>query len=194
KFRSREHAQAKAEFDAEFCVELHRTLRVPSYVVASDEFWRYLACVELWDLVVWRHGSEDEGERSVGRANFGLGDRWETLPRRLWLRADIAFDSEATDPYELAVRGGMDFWTSGLIRRLYAGSRPLARALIRFQYPEPGAFRAREYRPQTLGTDAVRELYKRLRHFQAFISFATLDEAEASELVNSLGQDLRPPS
>ena len=108
------------------------------------------------------------------------------------MRGEIAYDDNLDDSYELAARGGMDFWTSGIIRRLYAGSRPFARALIRFQFPEAGAFRGREYRPQTLGTDAVRELYKRLRHFQAFVAFSTLDEAEAVELIKSVAEDLRP--
>ena len=192
KYQLQTDSKSRSEFDAEFAVRLHTALPIPSYIVGNDAFWRYLACVELWELVVWRHGSGDEGEVTVGRANFGLGDRWESLPKRLWMRGEIAYDDNLDDSYELAARGGRDFWTSGIIRHLYADSRPFARALIRFQFPEAGAFRGREYRPQTLGLDAVRELYKRLRHFQAFVAFSTLDEAEAVELIESVAEDLRP--
>ena len=61
---------------------------------------------------------------------------------------------------------------------------------MRFQYPEEGRFTGAEYRPQTLTLTGVRELYKRLRHFQAFLAIGTLDDVAASELVSSLAEDL----
>ena len=191
KYGSRTDTQAFAEFDGECAVRLHKACPIPAFLIGSDSLWRYIACVEMWELVVWRHGSEDESGVSVGKDNFGLGGRWESLPKRLWMRAEVAFDPSLDEPYELAVRGGMDFWTSGVIRRLYAGSRPFTRALVRFQFPEAGEFRGREYRPQTLSLGAVRELYKRLRHFQAFTALATLDETGAKELIESIAADLR---
>jgi hypothetical protein len=193
-YANRNDAQARNEFDADGAARLHSVLRIPGYIVSNDDFWRYIAIGEMWDLMVWRHGARNDLERSVGKANFGLGDRWDILPKRLWLRGELGYLNGAEDPYVLVRRGGTDFWTSGVIRRLYAGSRPLVRALIQFQYPRDGAFHGQQYRPQTLGLDGIRLLYKRLRHFQAFLSFAVLDDDAAAELIRSLVHDLMPQS
>lgn len=190
-YEPRREAQAQAEFDAEFSVKLHTILKIPSYIIASDDFWRYLACEELWELVVWRHGKDEEGEVTVGKANFGLGgDAGDIFPKRLWMRGEVAHDNGLDDPYELAARGGQDFWMSGIMKPLYANNHSFARALIRFQFPEAGVFRGRQYRPQTLSTNEIRELYKRLKHFYNFVDFSTLDSAAATELIESVAEDL----
>jgi hypothetical protein len=79
---------------------------------------------------------------------------------------------------------------SGILKHLYSGARPVARALTRFQFPEPGEFVGSEYRPQTRTLNGVRELYKRLRHFNAFVGLGSLDEPAAATLIESLAEDL----
>lgn len=177
------------EFDAIAAGRIHASLPLPGYIASNSDFWRFIAISEMWKLVEWRHGSPEE--RSVSRASIGLGDRWETMPLRLWMRADLVYCADTADPYTLSRRGGMDFWMSGLIRVVHSSSRPLARALVRFQYPREGAFRGNQYRPQTLNISAVRTLYKRLRHFHAFTAFGVLSDDDADELIESLAEDLQ---
>lgn len=181
---------ARLRFDAQAAERLHIALSIPDEVSGDDGFWRYLALTESWELAKWRHGRENGVAPAAG--HLGLGEKWWCLPRRLWLRAELSIDADrdSADPYELTRRGGADFWMSGVIRHVYSGARPLVRALIKFQYPEPGDFVGNEYRPQTLTLSGVRELYTRLRHFYAFVGVGGLTEEAAASLVESLAKGL----
>jgi len=178
----------KLRFDGIAAESFHRVLPLPDEISGDDSFWRYLALSEMWSIAEWRHGRD--GEQPPAEIHFGFGEKWWCLPRRLWLRAELSSIPDAEDPYELTRRGGSDFWMSGIHKHVYAGARPVARALVRFQYPELGEFTGSEYRPQTLTTNGIRELYKRLRHFNAFVGFGALDEPAAAALIASLAGDL----
>lgn len=181
-----------ARFDAEASVLTHTTLGdLPTRVAAEHEFWLYLASGPLFDVVLRRYPLK--GSAKPNLKNFGVGSIWDCLPRRLWFRGHVAYDDDATDPYHLARRGHVDFWISGLVRVLYGSIRPLARALVRFQYPQPGRFEGNEYRPATLDVQderGIRILYKRLQHFTATTALATLDDAESLALIEDLARDL----
>src|SRR5690606_33365315 len=56
-FPEREDAQARYEFDALAAEGLHRMLRIPGFVIADADFWRYMNVSVLRDWVVWRHGT-----------------------------------------------------------------------------------------------------------------------------------------
>jgi hypothetical protein len=187
KYESRTDVAARLEFDAEAAPLIHGQLEVGDRLVAEDDFWRYLACVSVPDVVSWRHAGKDGDTAHV---YYGLGDKWECLPKHLWLRAQLSLTANGQDPYELTRRGGRDFWSSGVIRILHGSSRPIVRALVRFQYREPGRFMGQQYRPQTLSLKGIRELYKRLRHFNSLVAFPILTDDEADDLVVSLATDL----
>jgi hypothetical protein len=178
----------RGEFDAEASATIHRILAIDDRLAGDDDFWRYVNCVVLLDLIRWRHPNDDSSGMP-GRPHLGTGGKWEGMGKRLWFRAELS-KVDGADPYEYAVRGGMDFWTSGLIRILYSCNRSVARALVRFQFFAAGAFARGQYRPQTLGLNAVRELYKRLRHFQAIVSMANLDDDAATRLIEDIAKDL----
>lgn len=178
----------RLRFDAHAAEKVHAVLAVPDEISGDDAFWRYLALAESWKLATWRHGGKNGDPPAA--SHLGLGEKWWCLPRRLWLRGELSMDPDATDPYELTRRGGADFWMSGVIRHLYSGARPLVRSLIRFQYPEPGEFVGTEYRPHTLTLRGIRELYTRLQHFHAFIGLGSLDEQDATRLIESLAEGL----
>lgn len=174
-----------ARFDSEAAVICHSHLgELPVRVATESGFWRYLSLGPLRQVVEWRY----PGSRN--RENFGVGKAWEALPERLWFRAHVAVETGSEDPYRLVRRGGVDFWISGLVRVLYSSNPVLARALVEFQYPNDGEFVGDKYRPATLGTDGIRELYKRLRHFTATVEFPALTKSEALDLVAGLGADL----
>lgn len=195
KFRNEDARSAGQGFDALLSPVLHEALPLDDRLAADDDFWRYLSCVDAFDLVVWRHKTHDaDGKPGPPQvAHFGLGDRWECFGRRIWFRAELSKDTAKPDPYELTRRGGTDFWASGMLRVLYPSSRPIARALLRFQYPNEGHFlQGGVYRPQTLDLRGIRELYKRLRHFSATLALPTLGDDAAADLIDSLTKDLAP--
>ncbi len=184
-------AHAFQEFDSRAAPIVHGALVLADRSAADDDFWRYVACVETFDAIVWRHGRKDQGQTSWPKgAHFGLGDKWDCFPRRLWFRAELSKDLARADPYELSRRGGMDFWASGQLRVLYSCNRPVARTLVRFQFPREGTFRGGSYRPQTLTLIGLRELYKRLRHFNATVAFPALGDEAAIDLIGSLAEGL----
>jgi hypothetical protein len=171
-------------FDAEGAAIVHKGLGPLSVRIASNRgFWRFLACGPLVEITRWRAPSN-------AVENFGIGKIWRAVPERLWFRGSMAFDAEAADAYELVRRGGVDFWESGLIRVLYSSNPVLARALVRFQFPEDGEFRGSSYRPATLRMEGIRELWKRLRHFDSVLNYSDMDVDRARRHVEEVAQDL----
>ena len=122
--RIRQRSEQAQKFDAAASILIHRSLYLPPQLSASDDFWRGLVVLYYSGIVDWRHGQGGEAKE----ANFGAGSPWDNLLRRLWIRAEIVLDTNRPDPYELARRGGGDFWRSHIIRIRYGSCRPLARA------------------------------------------------------------------
>jgi len=190
-FLEREDAQARYEFDAFAAEGMHRIMRLPGFVVASQGFWRYLNLQYLRDWIRWRHGvPAPSGLVMVAKVNYGCGSHRDDLASRLWFRGELGHAPERDDPYELVRRGGTDFWTSGLTRVLYPSARSITHALVEFRHPEPGEFHGSEYRPQRLNTDQSRELYKRLRHYDAILNYTCLTLDEARDFLRSIANDL----
>ena len=166
-------------FDADLAVELHSRARFQPVESNDVAFWRWLAIEHGQDLVRMRHGE------NAGRANYGLGSRWRNLFERSWFRAELSFDVDSSDPYWLTKRGGSDFWASGIIRHRYSSARNMVRALIGYQFPHDDPSKGR------LGTDEVRELYKRLSRIHASIAFELLSFEQCSDLLTELTDDLQ---
>lgn len=175
-------------FDARASVVIHSNLpKLPINVASDRDFWRFVACGPLYEIVRWRHGGDEDAE------NFGLTGAFKGLPERLWFRAELSVQPEEDSEkrYALTRRGTVDFWASGPTRRHLGGSRPLVRALVRFQYPGDGKILPNgTYRPQTLAPDGIRDLYKRLSHFDGMLKFSMLDDDEAFALIEELASDL----
>ena len=177
------------QFDSALAVELHKRLKVTSLVAEDAGFWRWVA-IELGpDLVEFRHGRKGR----AAQGNFGLGPRWHSLFMRLWFRAELSFDEDSGDPYWLTVRGGSDFWASGIIRHRYSSSRNLSKALVKFAYPDAskptrGIWRMRSRNdPEGSG---FQQLWKRLTHLHATVVYETLSVEQCTEIIEQLSKDL----
>ena len=178
-------------FDRLACSMLHRELQLPPSVAASADFWRWLAVEQLADIIEARHGGPKGREANL--TNYGI-DRHDIGQCRLgilWLRADMLYDPDA-DPqnaYHLAERFlHTDFIESGIIRIRYGWCRNLARALVRFQYPDPTT--KKTYLRNT-GDGSIRELYKRLRHLHSVYAFEFMSDGELRSLLESHSRDLK---
>jgi hypothetical protein len=174
-----EHAQ---KFDGEANILIHQSLSLPPQLPAADDFWRGLAVLYLNRIVDWRHGQGGGAKE----ANFGAGSPWDNLPRRLWMRAEIVMDTDRRDPYELARRGGGDFWRSHIIRIRYGSCRSVARAFVDLAYPYPG-----RPRKSVWTRDELREMPKRLRRLQATVALELLDESAARTLISGELEKIR---
>jgi hypothetical protein len=171
--RLRRKDRRGGEFEAAACASLHQALPRDADMLGDYDFWTWLAVCQFRDLVEWRHGGEDKRAASD---NFGIGKRDENLLYRMWARADIGYDPAARDRYALARRGDQDFWRSHVLRQGYGRCRVLARALIRFQFPDDSS-------TPTLRIPEIRELAKRLRRLNANLMFECLDDAGAAHLL-----------
>lgn len=178
-----------SEFDGNAARILHERLHVlPPYVTEDAGFWRWLAIEYGADLVEHRY----RGQTLAGLANFGLGPRWDSYFRRLWFRADIAHEPSSSSPYQLALRGDVDFWVSGIFRHRYGSARSLCRAFLKYAYPDPD--RPRRDRWQLEGQNdrdkGVRVVYKRLRELHAKVAYEVVSEEQCTEFIKMLACDL----
>ena len=164
-------------FDSSACVVVHRTLGLPSNLIAADGFWRWLAVEKFRDIIEARTRNDVAHPRNYG-IDASVTDNRIAI---LWFRANMVYDADAVDPYHLAKQPAhTDFWESGIIRHRYAWSPSLARALLRFQYREATSGQA--YLHST-HADGIRELYKRLRRLHSTISFEYLSDEVIREIL-----------
>ena len=116
---------------------VHRHLGLNPIVAGDAGFWRWLTFSgegELADLVDWRYPGQDSGH--AREQYFGLGQMKEGMYAYLWLCAQSVWDPTLEDPYELSRRGDVDVWQSHVVRIDFGSVPQLARAFIRFVFPD----------------------------------------------------------
>ena len=173
--------QAKGkEFEGPACAVVHQELGLPTTTAAAREFWLWLtfgaADGQFCEIVDWRFGTQG----GIGEVNYGLTSKaqiWEGLFARLWFRGHIGRGKSRNDPYSVAKRGDMDIWRSHVIRQEYGRCASVAKALVRFQYPDAKG------KSRRLKVTELRALAKRLRVLDASICFEMLDESAVTELI-----------
>jgi hypothetical protein len=161
------------DFEAEACSLVHKHLIYNPAIFADHDFWLWMTLKYFADIIEWRHGGQD---RQAALGNYGLGNRSENLIFRMWLRADIGYEKNSSDPYELAKRGNQDFWRSHILRQSYGNVRKLAKSLIKFQCLDNGSY--------TLKTKEIRELAKIIKRLRANIMFEFMDIANIDNIIS----------
>ena len=170
-----------SEFEVAAGPVIHRLLPLHP-ALADPEFWMWLAVLYGEEIINWRYGA------NADRKNFGIGGAAENLFYRLWLRAEIAYDADAEDEYELAAFGDIDFWRSHIFRQGYADARNFARALLNYQFPSD------KQRKPRLKTVEIRDLAKILKRARTNVMFEIMSEARAAEFIESEWARLAAPS
>lgn len=180
----RDRDPAGGRFEREACVEVHSSLHyIERDVLASFDFWTYLAVARFRDLIEWRFGSPGQ---PADRKNYGIQTRTENLIYRLWLRGELG-RSAGEDPYELAKTGDQDLWRSHIFRPGYGNVRTVAQTLLRLQ---AGKLIVDGSSVPRLSVEGIRKLAPRLSRLRANVMFEFLTPVQVGQLVKQLSSDL----
>ena len=173
--------------DAQSSVVIHKYLsKLPREFAMSKGFWRYLSAYYS-SIVCKRYGYTSLVD-SFDKRHFGDEIYNSYLPR-LWFRAELSLDDEAEDPYWLTKKGVSDFWSSFVLRRVYAQSRPLIRALVKYFFvPDNVCFYRDDVLISTL--DAFRLLGPAVRRQHSLSPFELMSEFDCTETLDLLSSEL----
>ena len=166
-------------FERQAASLVHQRLGLHSIVAGDAEFWRWLTFSvdgELAQLVDWRYPDQDTGH--AREQYFGFGQMKEGMYAYLWLCAQAVFDPTLEDPYELSRRGDVDIWQSHIVRIDFGSVPQLARAFIRFVFPEE--------EEQLLRREQYRQLAREVTRRNASMAFELLDDSESLELIGDI--------
>lgn len=173
--------------DAEASVALHKALReLPRDIAMSKGFWRYLS-VYLSNIILLRYAYQDVKE-DFDKRHFGE-EIFNSLLPRLWFRAELSIDEQATDPYWLTIKGVSDFWSSFVLRRVYAQSKPLVRSLVKYFFV-PSTIQFFENETPITTLEAFRMIGPAVRRQHSLSPFELMDEPQCFLVLDMLATEL----
>jgi hypothetical protein len=173
--------------DAKASVAIHKTLsKLPRDIAMSKGFWRYLS-VYCASLVCKRYGYVN-AKIDFDKRHFGE-EIFNSFIPRLWFRAELSLDESAQDPYWLTQKGVSDFWSSFVLRRIYAQSRPLIRALVKYFFVPENVIFYRDGKSITT-LEAFRILGPAVRRQHSLSPFELMDEVDCTATLDLLSSEL----
>ena len=171
-----------AKFDRLASPTVHQHLSLDTVVAGDPGFWRWLtfsADGRFADLINWRYGpSSGDHARSD---YFGLDQAKKGMLNYLWLCADAVYDDGQDDPYELVHRGDVDTWQSHIVRVDFGSVRQMARAFIKYVFPNNESNR--------LTREEYRILAKEITRRNASISFELFSERDCTQFIDDIWND-----
>ena len=171
-------------FERQAASLVHRHLGLHPIVAGDAGFWRWLTFSgegDLADLVNWRYPGQETGH--AREQYFGFGQMKEGMYAYLWLCAQSVMDHTLEDPYELSRRGDVDVWQSHVVRIDFGSVPQLARAFIRFVFPDEET--------QFLRREQYRQLAREVTRRNASMAFELLDDSESLELIRDMWERRR---
>lgn len=166
-------------FERQAASLVHQRLGLHPIIAGDAGFWRWLTFSgegEFAELVDWRYPGQEAGH--AREQYFGFGQMKEGMYAYLWLCAQSVLDPALDDPYELSRRGDVDVWQSHIVRIDFGSVPQLARAFIRFAFPDEGN--------QFLRREQYRQLARELTRRNASMAFELLDDSESLELIGDM--------
>lgn len=170
-------------FEAMACAIIHQALPMDD-ALADPEFWIWIATVPGRNLIRRRYLPTDRYP-IPDLKNYTSSNARETLFYRLWIRAEMAFDPESRDAYQLASYGDIDFWRSHVFRQTSTETGALLKALIEFQHPNGPKGEKR------LSQGDIRQLIKLMKRASANVLVEALDDKSAKKYVETQWQKMQ---
>jgi hypothetical protein len=117
---------SESDFDARASAVIFEALKdLPVELLLDLDFWRYLAVVEIPDIVAWRWPKE-----SVEK--FGLSsNKYRSMPFSLFLRGQLANGSSAKELAVLNSINDVDIWASHVWAVLLGSTKGMVIAFLR---------------------------------------------------------------
>lgn len=173
-------------FEAMACTIIHKALPADD-ALADPEFWIWMSTIPGRNLIKRRYSRFKDGHEILpDRLNFTSTSARETFFYRLWIRAELAYDPERLDAYELAGYGDIDFWRSHVNRQMMSETGSLLKAFIEFQHPNGPTGEKR-----LPDKDDIRRLVKLMRRAAANVMVEALDDDSAKRFVEEQWQKMQ---
>jgi len=176
--KSKKKSVDKDELEGQFCAKVHNALKhVPVEILDDPSFWRYLSVRYFSNFVMWRESSA-LGEGNVATYVSSKSSA-ESIPVRMYLRAQAMLDENGNCPLAEAVPEGTDFWRSHIIRVRTGRAKNLAQAFAKLQSTE------------RMITEELRPFARRLNRFWANVNMLDYDKKASDDILKEIKKSLK---
>ena len=168
----------KDKLEGEICSQVYMALEhLPIEILDDPGFWRFIGIRYFWSFILWRESS------ALKKANiatyFSAKSSSESIPLRIYLRAQAMRDLNGNFPLAEAVSEGTDFWRSHIIRVRTGRARILAQAFARLQSSE------------RMLTVELRQFARRLNRHWSNVIMLDYDEKQSDNLLKEIKKSLK---
>lgn len=159
--------------EGQICGDIHLALiRVPVEILDDSGFWRYLAIRYFSDFIISRE------EKALSKGNIGTyfsaQSGAESIPLRLFIRAQSIVNSLGGYDLASSVDKGTDFWRSHIVRVRTGRAKELAQAFAKMQSIDP------------MKTDLLRKVARRLNRQWSNVVLFDYDQKKATDLIKDI--------
>jgi hypothetical protein len=170
---SKASAANREQLEGELAEAVHAALKsVPIEILDDGRFWRYLAVRYFTEFIAWREN------KALGKGNiekyFASKESHESIPLRLYLRAQSVLGGSGGYELAAAIPEGTDFWRSHILRVRTGRATPLTTAFAEMQSK------------QRLTTKPLRAFAKLVNRMWANVMLFEYSEKQATEVLTSL--------
>lgn len=168
------------KLEGEICGIVHRSLKdVPTEILDDPGFWRFLSVRYFSDFILFR---EQTALKAGNIAKYFLAENsTESIPLRLYIRAQAVMDDKGGYALAEAVPEGTDFWRSHIIRVRTGRARALAQSFAQLQSTK------------RMNTDLLRKVARGMNRRWSNVLFFDYDRKEATRLINEVKSTVDNP-
>ena len=171
----------KDKLEGEICSLVYTALEhVPVEILDDPGFWRFIGIRYFWSFTLWRESAAlEKKEKNNIATYFSAKSSSESIPLRLYLRAQAMRDVNGNFPLAEAVPEGTDFWRSHIIRVRTGRARVLAQAFAKIQSSE------------RMMTDELRQFAKRLNRQWSNVIMLDYDDKQSNDILKEIKKSLK---
>lgn len=170
----------KDKLEGQICSEVYMALEhVPVEILDDAGFWRFIGIRYFWSFTLWRESKALKNKEANSIAKyFSAKSSSESIPLRLYLRAQAMRDATGNFSLAEAVPKGTDFWRSHIIRVRTGRARALAQAFVKLQNSE------------RMKTKDLRRFAKRINRQWSNVIMLDYDDKQSEEILREIKESL----